>query len=54
MKGLLKALFTIFFVLAVIATAGLAFLYVRFKADFEDIERHTKEIVAEIEAANQK
>lgn len=52
MKGFFKALFFIVFLLAIVVTGGAAFIFTRFKADFEDIERRTKDIVAKIEAEN--
>lgn len=52
MKCLLKGLFLFILILSIIATAGIAFFFVSFKKDFEDIERRTRDIVAKIEAEN--
>ncbi|UTH13455.1 hypothetical protein [Macrococcus equipercicus] len=52
MKSLLKGLFFIVFLLAIIITGGAAVLFTRFKADFEDIERRTQDIIAKIESEN--
>ncbi|GGB10842.1 hypothetical protein GCM10007190_18640 [Macrococcus hajekii] len=52
MKGFFKGLFFIVFLLAIVVTGGAALLFTRFKADFEDIERRTKDIVAQIESQN--
>ncbi|WP_165981072.1 hypothetical protein [Macrococcus lamae] len=52
MKDVLRGLFFIVFLLAIIVTAGAAILFVRFKADFEDIERRTQDIVSKIESEN--
>ncbi|ARQ07719.1 hypothetical protein [Macrococcoides canis] len=51
-KGLFKAVFIFALVLSVILTAGAALFFISFKKDFEDIERRTKEIVAQIESEN--
>lgn len=52
MKNVLKGLFFIVFLLALIVTGGAAVLFMRFKSDFEDIERRTQDIVAKIESEN--
>ncbi|UBH12793.1 hypothetical protein [Macrococcus armenti] len=51
-KGLLKAMFIFALILSVVLTAGAALFFISFKKDFEDIERRTKEIVAQIESEN--
>ncbi|EOV2130529.1 hypothetical protein ACODWS_001642 [Staphylococcus pseudintermedius] len=49
-KGLFKFLFVSTLVITGVVGVGLAVLTYVFKKDFEEIERKTKEIIADIEA----
>lgn len=51
-KSFFKFFFSLALIVSVVVGVGVAVFAFIFKKDFEDIERRTKEIVADIESGN--